>query len=330
MNPTPEDAAKQYINGRTDTTPSTLDNIRYRLMNFAGWCDENGIRDLDTLTTAHLHQYKVDRSQEVKNVTLKYHLGSVAQFLDWAEGMNFCSEGLGEFTREQLKPAMQRNEDVADYSISEKRVNRILDYLEKFEYATMTHVIFYVLWHTGMRTSSLRALDVSDYNGRVLKVRHRPETGTGLKNKEAGERNVNVKPKVAEVIDNWVETNHPRTEDEHGRMPLLATTNGRAHRTTIQSKVYKITRPCVYAECTENRNPEDCEAALNAHASKCPGNINPHAIRKGSITYHLNQQVPKEVASDRMDVSTGILDKHYDQADNSEKAQRRSDHLGGI
>jgi len=50
-----------------------------------------------------------------------------------------------------------------------------------------------------------------------------------------------------------------------------------------------------------------------------------HAIRRGSITAHRNANVPKDVASDRMDVSGEVLDKHYDMATPDEKCKRWSE-----
>jgi hypothetical protein len=41
--------------------------------------------------------------------------------------------------------------------------------------------------------------------------------------------------------------------------------------------------------------------------------VNPHAIRRGSITHHLAGDVPAEIVSDRMNVSRDVLDKHYDR-----------------
>jgi len=56
----------------------------------------------------------------------------------------------------------------------------------------------------------------------------------------------------------------------------------------------------------------------------------PHAIHRGSITTHRNANVPKEVASNRMDVSGEVLDKHYDMATPDEKRERRREFLHKI
>jgi hypothetical protein len=74
----------------------------------------------------------------------------------------------------------------------------------------------------------------------------------------------------------------------------------------------------------------ECEATANDQASKCPSSVSPHAIRRGSITAYRNANVPKDVASDRMDVSGEVLDKHYDMATPDEKRKRRSEFLDRI
>ena len=42
--------------------------------------------------------------------------------------------------------------------------------------------------------------------------------------------------------------------------------------------------------------------------------ISPHALRRGYVTEALNAGQLKEVTADRVDVTNGILEKHYDKA----------------
>lgn len=73
------------------------------------------------------------------------------------------------------------------------------------------HVILALLWHTGIRLGALRAIDVADYDAddRVIEIRHRLETGTPLKNKSAGVRDVNVSPNYASMLNAYIKHHGP-------------------------------------------------------------------------------------------------------------------------
>jgi hypothetical protein len=87
----------------------------------------------------------------------------------------------------------------------------------------------------------------------------------------------------------------------------------------------------IYAqECPHDRDPETCEAMDRNKASKCPSSVSPHAIRRGSITHFLSEDVPEKVVGDRMNVSLDVLEKHYDRRGEGEKAEQRRGYLDNI
>jgi len=167
-----------------------------------------------------------------------------------------------------------------------------------------------------MRRSAARSLDIDDYDPeeQYLEVRHRPESDTPIKNGIDGERFIGLSGWLCQLLEDWLLDPRPDVTDNYGREPLLATQYGRPSRTTIPKYAYRWSRPCAYgAECPHGRSPEDCEATEQGHASKCPSSISPHAIRRGSITHHLKEDIPETAVSGRANVSQRVLEQHYDR-----------------
>jgi len=167
---------------------------------------------------------------------------------------------------------------------------------------------------------------VSDFDAEnhSLSFKHRPDTGTSLKNGASGERIVALSAEVTTILEDYIETNHPKVEDEYGREPLFATKGGRWHKSNIRQRVYAVTRPCYYSgECPHGRDLDLCEANSYDQASKCPSSNPPHDIRRGSITHYLKDDVPTGAISDRANVSAKIMERHYNQMSDEEKMEQR-------
>lgn len=327
----PEEAVEQYLEHRqTDLSELSLQNHGYRLNRFLEWCEKAGVEDMNRVTGRTIHEYKVVRSKEVNPVTLKTQLTTLRVFLRFCENIDAVAEGVSE---KVPIPDLDYGEDARRVMVIKEEAEAILDHFDTFDYASFGHVTFYLLWYTGMRVGTARGIDVDDYHPEeeYINIAHRPETGTPLKNKERGEREVHVKRKVCNVIDDYLQFNHAGVKDEFGRMPLFSTRSGRASTTALRKNVYAATRPCVYTnECPHQRNINDCEATDYAVASKCPSSVSPHALRRGSITAHLNAGIDKWVVSGRMDVSTEVLEKHYDNRTRKERRKGRKNHLSNI
>lgn len=328
---TPREAVTEYLDEiSTELAATTVANHRYRLKQFLDWSEEAGVNDMNNVNGRKLQEFKTWKQGEVAKVTLKNHLSTLRQFIEFCEDTNAVPTGVGRKIR---LPTMQLGEDVDDTFLLSKEAERILDYCEKYEYATLRHTAFCILWHSGMRSGALRGLDVDDFddhNG-LLSIRHRPETDTPLKNKQRTERDVVINEEVVKVLGDFLDMHHPYVDDEHGRTPLLGTNQGRMEQTTLQRNIYTLTRPCHYTnECPHDREMQECEATSYNTASKCPTSVSPHALRKGSVTEHRKQGVPKEITSERMDMSGDVLDKHYDKRTEREKANLRKEYLDGI
>jgi len=329
----PEEAVQKYLNDRSDLSASSFENHKYRCHRFLEWCEENNVTSMSEVTGSELHDYKMWRSQDVNNVTLKNQLGTIKLFLEFCERLHVVAPGVSE--RLSL-PEIGIDEDVRDTTLSHEEAEAITEYLEKFEYASLRHVTFQLFWHTGMRMSTIRSLDIRDFktdenDEPYLDIRHRPKTGTPLKNDNRGEREIYLSEKVGEVVSDWIEMNHPGAIDDYGRTPLICTMYGRANKTTIQSKIYTVTRPCHYTnQCPHDRDMDECEATYAKKASQCPSSVSPHALRKGAITYHRNNGWPVQNLSYRADVSDRVLKKHYDKGTKEDKRKRNKEFLDNL
>jgi len=200
-------------------------------------------------------------------------------------------------------------------------------YLSSYEYASVRHVCFLLMWRALLRRGAVAALDVCDYDPEEmsLEVRHCPETGTPIKNKERGERYIALDDEICAVLDDWMADKRPDVEDDHSREPLLATSQGRPHVTTLQNYVYSVTTPCLVTDdCPHNRVITDCAAAgVRTGASECPSSRSPHAVRRGAITHWLSSDVPEPIVGARANVTTDILSKHYDNRTKRKKMEQR-------
>jgi len=78
------------------------------------------------------------------------------------------------------------------------------------------------------------------------------------------------------------------------------------------------------------QRPGGLLATDHDHEYKCPSSVSPHAIRRGSITYSLNNDMPDKVVSDRANVSPEVIEQHYDRRSKREKMEQRRDYLGDL
>lgn len=329
----PEAAVDLYLDHRrTEVSEETMSSHRYRLEAFVDWCDQEHIYNMNDLSGRDLHAYRVYRREthDLAPMTLQGQLSTLRVFLRFCASIDAVDEGLAS---KVLLPTVRGEDQARETLLNHKRAEPILEYLSKFHYASRDHVLFCLLWYTGMRTGGIRAIDLDDYEPEdtAFELVHRPETGTPLKNKEGGERWVALSPALAEILDDYIAGPRRDVEDKYGRKPLLTTAQGRPSTSTIRETVYYWTRPCFVGEgCPHDRNPGECDAANDGTPNGCPSVRSPHDVRSGAITSHLLEDVPVEIVSDRMDVSQDVLDRHYDRRTEREKMEQRREYLGDI
>lgn len=326
----PDTAVEMYLaDKQNELAEASLKAHKYRIGHFVRWCDTKDITNLNNITGRKLHEYRLWRREEgdLNKVTEKTQMDTIRVFVRWLESVDAVEQDLSEKVR---SPSITPDENSRDVMLDTERANRVLSYLERYQYCSIEHVALSLMWHTMMRVGGVHALDVEDFDSEdwYIEVRHRPETGTPIKNKGDGERLVAISEKLCDLLDDWIGNRRPDVTDDCGRSPLIATSSGRAHKGTLRTYVYRWSRPCVYdQECPHDRDPNACEAVDNGTPSKCPSSVSPHAIRRGSITYNLNNEMPDKVVSDRANVSPKVIEQHYDRRTEREKMEQRRDFL---
>jgi site-specific recombinase XerD len=323
-------AVELYLHDReTELTRATINSHRSRLSHFVRWCDDNGISNLNTLTGRQLHEYRQWRRADggLSPASEKTQMDTIRVFIRWLESIDGVEQDLHTKVR---SPTLSSDDKSRDVMLDSEQAEQVLSYLRKYEYASRQHVVLTLLWHTMMRVGAVHALDVDDFDEteQYLEVKHRPETGTSIKNANRGERLVALSPEVCTILSDWIADRRPAVTDEHGREPLVASEQGRVHRSTLRRDCYRFTRPCVFTdECPHDIEIADCDAADHDHSYDCPSSVSPHAFRRGGITHALNSEVPEKAISDRANVSESVLDAHYDNRSQHERMEQRRKYL---
>jgi site-specific recombinase XerD len=320
----PRSAQQLYLKHKeTECVESTVRAHKYRTNQFVQWCNKNDVHNMNDLTGRDLQAYRLWRQDEgdLKKITLNQQMSTIRVFLKWCGSIEAVPANLYEKVMvPRVRPEHERREETLDAEAAQT----VLDYLTTYHYASDEHAIFALLWETGIRLGAANSLDVEDLDPdeKRIDLEHRPDRGTQLKNAGEGERPVALSENLASMLQDYVENGRHEISDEHGREPLFTTTHGRMHRTTIRGVVYRVTAPCFRGE--------PCPGCTETDDRKCPGAVSPHAIRRGSITHYLSEDVPVEVIGDRMNVSRDVLDKHYDKRSEDVKLEQRRGYLENV
>ncbi|MFC7249287.1 tyrosine-type recombinase/integrase [Halomicroarcula sp. GCM10025324] len=320
----PERAQELYLDHKaSECREVTIQSHKYRTNHFVRWCKENGIDNLNEVSGRDLHEFRLWREEDgdLNKVSLETQMCTLRVFLKYCGSIEAVTPNLYD---KLLIPQLSREEGQQDTMLEPDRAEEILSHLSRYHYASKEHVLFALLWETGMRIGAARSLDVRDVESEdeCLDLVHRPETETNLKNGQGGERLVAVSRELLELLENYIEDTRIEITDDHDRSPLLSTHRGRISRPSMRRIVYTLTAPCYL-----DKSCPDCN---DGSTKKCPEAVNPHAIRRGSITHFLTRDVPVEIVSDRMDVSRKVIDKHYDQRSEEVKVEQRRRYLDNI
>ncbi|WP_254808440.1 tyrosine-type recombinase/integrase [Natronosalvus amylolyticus] len=325
-------ATTVYLDYReSDCAHQTVQSYEYRLNKFEGWW---GDRDIGEMTKQDVHEWKQHlNDQDLAKPTIKSHIDTLRGFLAYMARLDYVDDDLVDVAD---SPTLSKGDNVRDDEVEADVATQILQRLDRFDYASMRHALILLLWRTSMRTGAVRSLDLGDYNPneQYLRLEHRPGSETPLKNQGEGERMVAISEETCRILDDYIAEKRVDIEDEHGREPLLTTKHGRIARNTVRKWCYRLTRPCWFSgECPHDRELDECRGSVERsdnYAYECPDSVAAHAFRRGSITHFLRNDMPETVVSDRANVSTDVLDKHYDRRNEREKMEQRRVYLDNI
>lgn len=323
----PDTARDMYLESRSgELAERSLELYAGHIDDFVDWL---GAGDMRAVTARTLHEYRVDAAGGMARSSLSIALSTVRRFVAYCESAGGVAPGTAEKFELPDRDRSARSE-MLDADDAEE----VLAYLRRYRYASREHALLLLLWHAGLRTGTAHALDAGDLEEERdrLRVRHRPGTGTPLKNGEDAERFVALSAGASEVLADYAAEHRHDVTDGDGRRPLFTTRHGRPAKNTLRRVVYAATRPCEAGRgCPHGRDPGECEAAQRSNdACKCPSSVSGHPVRRGAITHFLRSDVPEDAVSDRMDVSRDVLDAHYDRRSEGEKAEQRRGFLENV
>ena len=331
----PDNAVENFIEYKqTDVRPQTLIECRRKLDHFLDFCSREEIENLNELNGRSINDYRkyrrTESSSQVSSLAPKTMRDDMYLFREFVQFLEHIEAVVPSLSEKVEIPKMGPKDGVRDLEIEPERVDQILTYLNKYEYATRAHVIWLFHSHTGRRPGGLYALDLDDLHLDIkdayIELRHRPDE-TELKNGDLGETEIYIADDVAQIFRDYIKNNRIEVTTENDRKPFLTSSHGRLSKTTMRKDVYRFTRPCVIqGECPHDRDIESCEALESGDkASKCPSSLPPYALRHGYITCKLRDGAPSELISGRCDVSEVVIEKHYDERTETEKRELRKE-----
>jgi site-specific recombinase XerC len=329
----PKTATQDWLmNEQREVTDRTHANYRTVAKKWCEFCKENDIQSMAEVTGRTLMQFKQWRANQVQISTVGQNLSCLRRFIDHCEKIEAVSPGLLDKV-----PDIRAADNTRDETVDRETAEDVRSYLRRFDYASRRHAIVELIWHVAFRTVTIRSIDVDhchlDTDVPYIKLENRPDEDTRLKNGNKSEREVSISTDVAKVLQDYIDQNRFDVTDDHERTPLFTTRQGRITKNTIRRDVQTTFRPCDYDDgCPYDKDPASCEARSNRHkVGECPGVTTGHPLRRGSITHnHLDNDVPKRVVSDRVDVGVQKLTEHYDRQTETRKREIRRDYLDNM
>jgi len=343
----PRAAVERFVSKReTDSTEQTIRTYSDRLMRLVRWLEENDVLNINDVDGRTLQEFLAHRQQSCNKTTLNNEFGTIKKFFEFLVAIEATEPEMPDKVQ-LLKPSATADEQTNTEKISPARARRILEFLERYEYASRNHVIMLLMWRFAFRYSDLRAIDVRDLSldgeldeerlreigeepenlpdqiGPHLYMVSRPETGTRLKNHLKSQRVVSLTDEEVQVLRDYIENKRTDVTDDAGREPLVTTVQGRPTDSSVRRWMYRMTQPCLVGDCPHDRDPDDCEFLRHGHESGCPSTHAPHRIRTGAISNMREQGISVEDVAERVDATPETVRQHYDFSAEMKRLENR-------
>lgn len=142
---------------RNEVARQTLLSHESGIGQLVEWCNENGICNLKELTGRDLYEYRIWRRNDgdLTKTSEKTQMATIRVFVRWLESIEAFDPDL--HTRVQL-PSLSNDDDVREEMLSADQAEKALDFLGKYKYASVEHVVVELVWRTVMRRGSVRPL----------------------------------------------------------------------------------------------------------------------------------------------------------------------------
>jgi integrase len=273
---TPQDAVDWYLDDRkNELSYASKQNIEQGLDNFLSWASEDDLDNMNDFTRRKARRFKTWRQDQegANKVSLNGNLAVVRRFTVFCVDIEAVKEGVPNKVPSSI---VSEDEEVRKDPPSDEHVSAVREYLCTYRPASRVHAEHETTAELGIRTGSVRAIDIPDFKPKkkAIILRHRPEEtgirGTPLKNGSDGERSINISGDLRDLLVAYVNnSDRPEGTDKFGRRPLFTSvdsdgTVGRIGVSRVRDDFYKVSRPCEIGEsCPIDRDPGDCQAAKN-------------------------------------------------------------------
>ena len=209
---TPAEGVEQFLEWKsTDIVSQTVGEYERKLGYLKQFCEMKGIENLNEFDGRTLNEYRrwrrtesADQSDPLAPKTMRDELYLLQDLLSFLEDIEAVQDGL---SGKVDIPKLDADEGVRNINLDSERVETILEYLNKYHYASRVHVTWLFFAQVGRRPGGLYALDIEDIHldceNPYIEFSHRPPETT-LKNKSKSEAEIAIFEPLVSVLEDYI------------------------------------------------------------------------------------------------------------------------------